>query len=418
MEIDGQQQVQIKLVSKIEKFENVESTFSVPVDCDCSGLSDIVHASLLAEGLIDAEDKLELDFLANGELLRSNIIQFIEAKYLSTESVVEVEFILKQPSPTPEQQLLHNDWVSCVHANSKYVISGCYDNTVKIHTLAGKELLTLPAHSAPVRCLSWISSDGDSETFVTGSHDQLLHVWKWDTKNNSIQCLYKCAGHAFSVEAVTASPDKLQFASVSRDTTLKIWTTDERGINNVDEIPAKVRKSVEAKTKVPIITLSGHHEAAIGVCWNGPGDLITAGLDHTIRLWSLETQTNTQTLASSKALLCIDCSPVTGHLVTGSSDRHVRMWDTRIKDTSMVIGSFSSHTGWVSCVKWSTTNENLFISGSYDNLTKLWDTRSSKAPLYDLSGHRDKVLSVDWSNPAFMISGGADNAMNIFSYKS
>lgn len=43
---------------------------------------------------------------------------------------------------------------------------------------------------------------------------------------------------------------------------------------------------------------------------------------------------------------------------------------------------------------------------------------SSKAPLYDLSGHRDKVLSVDWSNPAFMISGGADNAMNIFSYKS
>lgn len=52
--------------------------------------------------------------------------------------------------------------------------------------------------------------DGDSETFVTGSHDQLLHVWKWDTKNNSIQCLYKCAGHAFSVEAVTASPDKLQ----------------------------------------------------------------------------------------------------------------------------------------------------------------------------------------------------------------
>ena len=38
------------------------------------------------------------------------------------------------------------------------VLSGCYDNTVKIHTLTGKELLTLPAHSAPVRCLCWISS--------------------------------------------------------------------------------------------------------------------------------------------------------------------------------------------------------------------------------------------------------------------
>ena len=36
----------------------------------------------------------------------------------------------------------------------------------------------------------------------------------------------------------------------------------------------------------------------MGVCWNTPGDLITAGLDHTIRLWSLETQTNKQTIVS------------------------------------------------------------------------------------------------------------------------
>jgi len=30
-----------------------------------------------------------------------------------------VEFILKQPSPSPEQSILHNDWVSCVQGNSK-----------------------------------------------------------------------------------------------------------------------------------------------------------------------------------------------------------------------------------------------------------------------------------------------------------
>ena len=42
---------------------------------------------------------------------------------------------------------------------------------------------------------------------------------------------------------------------------------------------------------------------------------------------------------------------------------------------AIVKGSFSSHTGWVSSVAWSPNNENLFISGSYDCLLKLWDTR-------------------------------------------
>jgi len=37
--------------------------------------------------------------------------------------------------------------------------------------------------------------------------------------------------------------------------------------------------------------------------------------------------------------------------------------------------TYSSHTAWVSCVAWSPTHAYHFISGSYDQLVKLWDTR-------------------------------------------
>lgn len=75
-------------------------------------------------------------------------------------------------------------------------------------------------------------------------------------------------------------------------------------------------------------------------------------------------------------------------------------YNSDLSEGSVVRNTYLGHNAWVQTVMWSTTEEFLFVSGAYDNQNKLWDCRSPKAPLYDLLGHGEKVLDIDWSIPS------------------
>ena len=43
--------------------------------------------------------------------------------------------------------------------------------------------------------------------FVSSSHDQHAHIWKFDGATGEIKLLYVCKGHSRIIEAITVSPD-------------------------------------------------------------------------------------------------------------------------------------------------------------------------------------------------------------------
>lgn len=103
--------------------------FSVPANIECPALDTLVN-ELIKENRSDEWKHVEFDFLVCGEFLRVPLLEHLQERSVSTEVTVDVEYVERHPSPEPQDCLMHDDWVSAVHATDKWYI---YALTYHIH---------------------------------------------------------------------------------------------------------------------------------------------------------------------------------------------------------------------------------------------------------------------------------------------
>ncbi|KAI4465756.1 wd40 repeat protein 12 37 [Holotrichia oblita] len=365
-------QTQIRFITKQQEYAVPDVPFTVPSNIDCKSLNKLIN-SLLKESNPEILKNIEFDFLVIGELLRVPLCNHLQEKGVSAEVTVDIEYIQRSPAPQPQDALQHDDWISSVHVADKWVLTGCYDNTINIWSTKGKHQVTVRDHINLVKAVTWLQEGNPLGGFVSVSHDLTGILWHWspDTPVPIMKAVLR--GHERGIDAVGVSPDSTKLATGGWDTNLKLWSAELD-----DDEPPQKKSRGNIITKVPLQTLKGHKESISKAIWIDNMTICTASMDHTIKLWDAELCGMKNELIGQKAYLGASWSHLANALIACSADRHIRLYDPRSTDGAVCKSTFTSHTMWVSSVAWSQNDEHLFISGGYDNCVKLWDTRSPK----------------------------------------
>lgn len=245
----------------------------------------------------------------------------------------------------------HNDEVLAVYVNeenTKFATSSL-DETIKIWSLPdGKELNTLKGHLGAVYNISF---SGNDQLLASGSEDMTVRIWDVATGKE----LKVLRGHTGPVIGVYFSQDdnNSMIASTSFDKTVKLWD---------------VASGAEIKT------LRGHTEATNNVAYSYDGKTIaSASDDSTIRIWSTDLTTTAplMVLRGHKApVLTVLYSFDSQKLASSDAEGMVIIWDAH---TGEILRKFKAHDDITQDVAFAADNKTL-VTGSLDKHVKLWDT--------------------------------------------
>ncbi|KIM87374.1 hypothetical protein PILCRDRAFT_814882 [Piloderma croceum F 1598] len=164
-----------------------------------------------------------------------------------------------------------------------------------------------------------------------------------------------------------------------------------------------------------IVALEGHTSWVNSVVFSHDGRHIVSGSsDYTIRVWDAETgETVVGPLEGHTNLVnSVAFSQDNKYIVSGSSDSTIRVWDAETGEA--VASPLEGHTGSVNSIAFSHDGKRI-VSGSCDQTIRVWDAETGETVVGPLEGHTDLVNSVAFShNSKLIVSGSRDKTIQVW----
>ncbi|KAF8055486.1 Plaa [Scenedesmus sp. PABB004] len=223
---------------------------------------------------------------------------------------------------------------------------------------------------------------------VTSSRDTTIKIWA-EEGPAAFTLLHTLSGHAKYVGAVTYAPPGLlpdmpngAVVSGSFDGVVMVW---------------------DAASGAAVHTLRGHQYQVSGVVVLPNGDIASASIDKSIKLWR-EGKPAGELLGHEGPVLCLAVSEA-GELLSGSGDHTLRRWVG--KSCAQV---YKGHTDTVRSV--AVLPGVGFVSASHDCTLRVWS--SAGETLAELVGHTAIIYAAAATPAGLIASGSEDNTVRLW----
>jgi WD40 repeat protein len=265
------------------------------------------------------------------------------------------------------------------HPDSHQLLTGGSDGSLKLWAMppAPERIL---AHPDAVRA-AVVSADG--KRLFSGGADKIVRAWNLpDAKTPERQY----SGHTAAVNAVALSADGKFLASAGDDETIRFWN-----------------QSNGQQTAL----IGGHAGSVTSLMFNNGGQVLSASADGSIKLW--QQPSGGKLLAHPGQVASAVLSPDGSHLLTGCSDKQVRLWNV---SNGQIERPFAGPSLGVLCVAMNPAGTQV-AAGSADKTLYVWNAADAKEiKKFTLTA---AVNCVAFSPDGKLVAGGlADNRIHLF----
>ena len=250
-----------------------------------------------------------------------------------------------------------------------FIFSTLCLTTANAQRVSPWHLATLEGHTGEILNLKF---SPDHATLASGSDDGTIRLW--DTATGQHKATLE--GHTWGVTSLAFSKDSSTLASAA-DTEVWVW-----------DVATGHRKAA----------FDEHTDEVTGIALNANGTVLaSSSLDTTVRVWNVVNGTHSFTLEHSKAVIDVDLNP-RGRTVASVSDA-VYLWDaTSGKEKGKISGSN------VLSLAFSSTGRTL-VTGHSDRWIRLWDVAAQQHKV-NFASLGNRVTSVSFSADGRKITGG------------